>query len=174
MTATQTRVPQEIAEQIVLPTGHLDEEALFKAYEWLRANAPLAKVEVDGYDPLWLVTKHADILEIERQPEIFPNGGGPDNPGTHNPILNTRAGDDYTLRTHGTLRPLESLQMMDPPEHTMVRDIAQGWFRPVELKKWNDRIRELADKVIDRHLQTGVNEIDSPRISPGSTPCTSL
>lgn len=160
MTATQTKVPQEIANQIVLPTGHLDEEALFKAYEWLRNNAPLSKVEVEGYDPLWLVTKHADILEIERQPELFPNGGGPDNPGTHNPILNTKAGDEYTIKVHGSLRPLESLQMMDPPEHTMVRDIAQGWFRPVELKKWNTRIRNLADKVISRHLQPGINELD--------------
>ncbi|MFH5824555.1 cytochrome P450 [Georgenia sp. AZ-5] len=167
MTATQaethTRVPDEIARQIVLPTGHLDETALFSAYEWLRNNAPLAKVEVDGYDPLWLVTKHADILEIERQPEVFHNGGGSENPGTHNPILNTKAGDAWTMKTHGTLRPLESLQMMDPPEHTIVRDIAQGWFRPVELKKWDARIRELANKVISRHLVPGVNEIDFSR-----------
>lgn len=160
MTTTQTQVPQDIANQIVLPAGHLDEEALLNAYKWLRTNAPLSQVEVEGYDPLWLVTKHSDILDIERQPELFPNGGGPDNPGTHNPILNTKAGDQYTLQTHGTLRPLESLQMMDPPEHTMIRDIAQGWFRPVELKKWNDRIRDLADKVIERHLQEGINELD--------------
>lgn len=162
-TETHTRVPSEIARQIVLPEGHLNEEALFGAYEWLRNNAPLAKVEVDGYDPLWLVTKHADILEVERQPDVFHNGGGPENPGTHNPILNTKAGDDWTMKTHGSLRPLESLQMMDPPEHTIVRDIAQGWFRPMELKKWNDRIRQLANKVISRHLQQGANELDFSR-----------
>lgn len=159
---TQIRIPDEIARRIVLPEGHLDEEALFAAYEWLRHNAPLAKVEVEGYDPLWLVTKHADILEIERQPEVFHNGGG-ENPGTHNPILATQAGDAWTKKTHGSLRPLESLQMMDAPEHTIVRDIAQGWFRPVELKKWNGRIRDLARKVIDQHLQPGINELDFSR-----------
>jgi cytochrome P450 len=156
------RVPDAIARQIVLPEGHLDEDALFDAYEWLRENAPLSRVEVEGYDPLWLVTKHADILEIERQPEIFHNGGGR-NPGTHNPILNTKAGDAWMLENLGTLRPLESLQMMDAPEHTIVRDIAQGWFRPMELKKWEGRIRGLADKVISRHLSGGPNELDFSR-----------
>lgn len=167
MTATQTEqlaiIPDEIARRIVLPAGHLDEQALFDAYAWLRREAPLGKAEVDGYDPLWLVTKHADILEIERQPELFTNGGGPDAPGTHNPILNTKAGDAWTMKVNGNLRPLESLQMMDPPEHTIIRDIAQGWFRPVELKKWNDRIRQLATKVISRHLSPGTNEIDFSR-----------
>jgi cytochrome P450 len=67
------------------------------------------------------------------------------------------------LENLGTLRPLESLQMMDAPEHTIVRDIAQGWFRPMELKKWEGRIRELADKVISRHLSAGLNELDFSR-----------
>lgn len=157
---TQVRVPDDIARRIVLPEGHLDEAALFSAYEWLRKNAPLARVEVEGYDPLWLVTKHADILEIERQPEAFHNAGGRENPGTHNPILNTKAGDEWTLKTQGTLRTLESLQMMDLPEHTIIRDIAQGWFRPMELKKWDERIRLLAKKVVAQHLKPGVNEVD--------------
>src|SRR3954447_9193067 len=61
-------VPDDIARQIVLPEGHRDEVALFKAYAWLREHNPLAKVEVEGYDPLWLVSRHAHIMEIERQP----------------------------------------------------------------------------------------------------------
>ncbi|MDQ0120816.1 cytochrome P450 [Pseudarthrobacter sp902506025] len=167
MTAAQAetcaQVPDDIARQIVLPEGHLDEEALFSAYEWLRKNAPLAKAEVEGYDPLWLVSKHADILEIERQPQVFHNAGGSDNPGSHNPILNTTAGDAWTRKTHGTLRTLESLQMMDPPEHTLIRDIAQGWFKPMELKKWDDRIRQLANHVISQRLAPGINEVDFSR-----------
>ncbi|CCW11760.1 MULTISPECIES: cytochrome P450 [Rhodococcus] len=153
-------VPDEIARRIVLPEGHRDETALFAAYKWLRENNPLAQVHVEGYDPLWLVTKHADILEIERQPELFCNGGGSD-PGTHNPILTNQAGDAFTKSlTGGSLRILDALPYLDPPEHTAVKDVASDWFRPANLKRWEDRIRALATEAIARRLRPGGNELD--------------
>ncbi|WP_433503174.1 cytochrome P450 [Pseudonocardia halophobica] len=153
-------VPDEIARQIVLPEGHRDEVKLFEAYAWLRNHNPLAKVEVEGYDPLWLVSKHAHIMEIERQPAIFSNGGG-DEPGSHNPILTNQAGDAFTKSlTGGSLRVLEALPYIDPPEHTEIKDVANDWFRPANLKKWEDTIRQLAREAIDKYLKPGVNEID--------------
>ena len=153
-------VPDDIARQIVLPEGHSNDPDLFKAYAWLRENNPLAQVEVEGYDPLWLVAKHADIMEIERQPDIFTNGGG-ELPGSHNPILQNKAGDEFTKSlTGGSLRVMEVLSYLDPPEHTMVKDIAADWFRPATLKKWEDRIRELARQSIESTFQVGVNDLD--------------
>lgn len=160
-TSTAAAVPQQIADQIVLPEGHRDETKLFAAYDWLRHNNPLARVEVEGYDPVWLVSKHADILEIERQPDIFSNGGGPDAPGSHNPILTNQAGDAFTrMLTGGSLRVFEALPYIDPPEHTLLRDIAADWFRPANLKQWEDTIRGLARQAIERFLSEGVNELD--------------
>jgi cytochrome P450 len=153
-------VPDEIARQIVLPEGHRNDEAVFEAYRWMRENAPLAQVKVDGYDPLWLVVKHADIMEIERQPAVFNSGGG-DEPGSHNPVLANQAGDEFTKSlTGGSLRVLETLTYLDPPEHTMVKDIATEWFRPASLKKWEERIRSLAREAIDSRLKRGVNDLD--------------
>jgi hypothetical protein len=31
------------------------------------------RIEVDDFDPFWAVTRHADVIEIERQAERFPN-----------------------------------------------------------------------------------------------------
>ncbi|SNQ47726.1 Cytochrome P450-terp [Frankia canadensis] len=153
-------VPEEIARLVALPEGHREDAPLFEAYRWLRENAPLAKVSVEGYEPIWLVTKHADIMEIERQPAIFTSGGG-EAPGSHNPILQNQAGDEFTKSlTGGSLRILETLTYLDPPEHTMVKDIANEWFRPVSLKKWEDRIRELARQAIAKHLRPGSNDLD--------------
>ena len=42
-----------------------------QAFAWLRANDPLRMVEPKGFRPFWVVTKHADITEIEKQPKIF-------------------------------------------------------------------------------------------------------
>lgn len=157
--AAQT-VPDDIARQIVLPEGHVDETALFAAYKWIRENAPLAQVLVEGYDPLWLVSKHAHLQEVERQPGIFTNGGG-DAPGTHNPILTNQAGDEFTKGlTGGSLRVMEALPYLDPPEHTEVKDVAADWFRPANLKKWEDTVRTLAREAIETRLKPGVNELD--------------
>jgi len=49
---------------------------------------------------------------------------------------------------------------LDPPEHTMVRNIAAEWFRPASLKKWEDRIRELAREAIAGRLHSGPNDLD--------------
>jgi cytochrome P450 len=155
-----TSVPDNIARTVVLPEGHRDDDQLFAAYRWLRENAPLAQVHVEGYDPLWLVAKHADIMEIERQPEVFPSGGGAE-PGSHNPILQNQAGDAFTKSlTGGSLRILETVTYLDPPEHALVRDIAAEWFRPASLKKWEDGIRNLARQAIAARLRPGTNELD--------------
>ncbi|TWG07661.1 cytochrome P450 [Saccharopolyspora dendranthemae] len=160
VTRTDQTVPDEIARQIVLPEGHRDEDKLFAAYAWLRRNAPLSRVEVEGYDPVWLVSKHADIMEIERQPHIFTSGGG-EQKGSHNPIFQNRAGDEFTKTlTGGSLRNLDTLAYLDPPEHTTIKAITNDWFRVANLKKWEVTIRELARSAIDKFLKPGVNEID--------------
>ncbi len=158
-TTTQV-VPTEIAEQIVLPEGHSDHDKLFAAYAWLRENMPVGRAVVDGYDPLWLVSRHADIMEVERNTEVF-TAGGHEEPGSHNPILTNQAGDAFTKSlTGGSLRIMDALPYLDPPEHTAVKDIAGAWFRPANLKQWEDQIRDLAKAAIDEYLTSGVNEID--------------
>lgn len=156
--ATDT-VPQHIAEQIVLPEGHRDDARLFEAYRWLRENNPLGVAHVEGYDPINLVSKHADIMEIERQPRIFSSAGGEDK-GRFNPILANQAGDEFTRSiNNGSLRILETLTYLDPPEHTVVKDIAADWFRPANLKQWEDTIRQLAAESVER-LLSGDGRID--------------
>lgn len=164
MTTTEisdvTLVPDDIARTVVLPEGHRDDGPVFEAYRWLRQNVPLGQARVDGYDPVFLVSKHADIMEIERQPHVFTSGGGEDH-GSHNPILQNQAGDAFTKSlTGGSLRVLDAITYLDPPEHTAVKDIAADWFRPTNLAKWEEQIRGLAREAIEKHLRPGVNDLD--------------
>ncbi|WP_370182352.1 cytochrome P450 [Rhodococcus wratislaviensis] len=147
-------IPDAVARQVVLPEGHRDNDALFEAYRWLRENNPLGRAEVEGYDPIWLVSKHADIMEIERQPDIFTSAGGEDK-GSVNPILANQAGDAFTKSiNNGSLRILETLTYLDPPEHTAIKDIALDWFRPTNLAQWETVIRDLAKAAVARLLKT--------------------
>src|SRR6202011_435570 len=146
-----TTIPDEIARQIVLPEGHGDLAALHEAYKWVRNNAPLAKAVVEGYDPLWLVSKHADLQEVESQPEVFSAVGGPDHPGANNPILQNQAGDEFMKSLlGGHLRIMDALPYMDPPEHTDIKFITNDWFRPTQLQKWTDQIRDLAKASVEK------------------------
>ena len=52
----------------------------------LRAEAPVAYIEPPGHAPFWAITKHADILAIERDNELFLNDP--------RPVLTTAAADD--------------------------------------------------------------------------------
>jgi len=156
-TAQQTEpavIPDAIARRIVLPEGHTDLAALHDAYKWLRENMPVGKALVEGYDPLWLVSKHADIQEVETLSEIFSAGGGADNPGSHNPILTNQAGDEFTKSLlGGSLRVLDALPYIDPPEHTEARNAVFNSMRPVNLKKYEEGVRDLARASIENLVQ---------------------
>src|SRR6201987_4672145 len=157
MTTTQPTeaavLPDEIARRLVLPEGHSDLTALHEAYKWLRTNMPVAKAVVEGYDPIWLVSKHADIQEVESLSEVFAAGGGTENPGSHNPILQNVAGDEFTKQLlGGSLRILDALPYIDPPEHTHAKNMAFNYFKPPSVRKLEDQIRDLARESVD-HLK---------------------
>jgi cytochrome P450 len=144
-------LPDEIARRIVLPEGHSDLAALHEAYKWMRLNMPLGKAVVEGFDPIWLVSKHADIQEVEGLPEVFCACNTPDHRGANNPILQNQAGDEFMKgMLGGSLRLMDALPYLDPPEHTQVKNIAFDWFKPNQLKKWEEQIRELAIESIEK------------------------
>lgn len=156
-------IPDEIARQIVLPEGHGDLVALHEAYKWVRNNAPLAQASIEGFPTIWLVSKHADLQEIESNPQVFSAGGGPDEKGGHNPILQNVAGDEFTKSLlGGHNRLMDALPYLDPPEHTEIKFITNDWFRPTQLQKWTEQITELAQNAVAKlqQLSAEKGEID--------------
>ena len=77
-------------------------------------------------------------------------------------ILQNIAGDEFTKSLlGGSLHILDALPYIDPPEHTQVKGIAFDWFKPNQLKKWEDQVRDLARESIE-HLKrlSEAGEID--------------
>ena len=68
------RIPQEIAVDIIDPKAYADGKRADNAFTFLRREMPLAVAQPEGFDPFWVVSKHADILEVERQNDLFYNG----------------------------------------------------------------------------------------------------
>jgi cytochrome P450 len=140
----ETRIPDEIADVLVSPAAYASEE-LFDAYRWLRANNPLGVAEVEGYDPFWVVTKHADILEISRNNVRFPSAVTATTLMKQADIARARA-------ITGTPHYVRSLVQMDEPDHMKYRLLTQAWFMPANIRKREADIRALAKQAVDAFI----------------------
>jgi cytochrome P450 len=110
---------------------------------------PMEQAQPDGFDPFWVVVKHADILEVERQNDLFHNG---DRATTLTPIE-----IDKRVRAMmgGSPHLVRSLVQMDNPDHSNYRRLTQSWFMPQNLRRLETRIREIAKSFIDRMAAHG-------------------
>jgi cytochrome P450 len=137
-----TPTMDDAARVLADPQAYADEPALHAALTHLRANAPVSWVEVQDYRPFWAITKHADVLDIERNNLLFTNWP--------RPVLTTTEGDE--LQAAAGVRTLIHL---DDPQHRMVRAIGADWFRPTAMRALKLRVDELAKTYVDKMLAVG-------------------
>lgn len=148
MSTQDLAIAPELAINLVEPAAYADDR-LHDTYTWLRANNPLGRAHVEGFEPFWVVTKHADILEISRQNDLFHSG---DLPTT----LTTIEGLERTKEiTGGSPHLIRSLVQMDAPDHPKYRALTQGWFMPQNIRKLEDQIRAIAKASVDRMAAHG-------------------
>lgn len=152
MTTTETTapiIPDEVARNAVLPESYTSEETYHGAYRWLRENMPLGLAKIEGYDPLWLVTKYNDIKAIERQADVF-------HAGDENPILNDQANDEFQRSINGgSIRILDVHPYLDQPEHRKMRAVANDWFSASNQRQFEDEMRKHAKVAVERMLDSG-------------------
>jgi cytochrome P450 len=110
----------------------------------LRREAPISRVVLDDYPPFWAITKHADVMEIERNPEIFTNA----------PVPALAAKADME-RDSTNEAQLKTLVQMDGDEHKAHRNIVNDWFKPGNVKQMQDRVDELARQYVDQMAAAG-------------------
>ena len=137
----------EAAKVFADPTSYADEPRLHAALTHLRAHAPVSLVDIRPYRPFWAITKHADILKIERANDLFIN--------EPRPLLTTAAGDDMAREQLDAGMGLRTLIHMDDPQHRVVRAIGADWFRPKAMRALKIRVGELAKIYVDKMAAAG-------------------
>ncbi|XVQ11320.1 cytochrome P450 [Spirillospora sp. CA-255316] len=133
---------EEAGRALADPGAYADERRLHAALALLRREDPVRWVEAPGYNPFWAVTRHADVLEIERNHELFLNAP--------RPLLATAVQDEINRTRAEQGIGLRTLVHMDDPDHRVVRAIGADWFRPKAMRALEPRIRELARRYVDR------------------------
>ncbi len=119
------------------PVAYTDETRLHQGLALLRREAPVHLVRAPGYLPFYAVTRHADIMEVERDNALWLS--------EPRPVLSRRESG-----RRGNGYPVRTLVNMDDPDHRVVRAIGADWFRPKAMRALQSRVQELAREYVDR------------------------
>ena len=142
-----TPTMDEAAKVLADPTAYADDTRLHAALTHLRANNPVAWVDNRPYRPFWAITKHADIMAIERANNLFLS--------EPRPLLSTAEADDFAKAQLAAGTGLRTLIHMDDPHHRKVRAIGADWFRPKAMRDLKVHVDELAKRYVDRMRDIG-------------------
>jgi cytochrome P450 len=137
----------DAAKALADPTAYADDARLHAALTHLRANNPVAWVNNPPYRPFWAITKHADIMAIERDNNLFLS--------EPRPLLGTAQADDYQKAQLEAGVGLRTLIHMDDPHHRKVRAIGADWFRPKAMRDLKVAVDRLAKRYVDRMREVG-------------------
>jgi cytochrome P450 len=144
MTTTAGMSISDAGRVFVDPSAYAHEERFHGAATLLRRSSPVHWVDEPGYRPFWAITRHADVMEIERDNARFLSAP--------RPLLATEAAEALAEERGNVLR---TLIHMDEPDHKAYRAIAAAWFQPNALKRMEERMHELAIRYVDRMAELG-------------------
>lgn len=108
----------------------------------LRAEDPVHWTEPDGFRPFWTVSRHADLLEIERQHEKFLNA-------PRSKLFSIEFENQIRALMAGKPHLVRGLPQMDGDDHRNFRALTQAWFQPRQVKQLEGRITALATRTVD-------------------------
>jgi cytochrome P450 len=111
--------------------------APYDALARLRAEAPVHRVELPQLPPIWLLTRHVDVIRTSRDDATFSSSTG-------NTFVAMPAGPDSAM-----------LPSLDPPRHTMIRRLVNQAFTARNVGKLESRLRRTAASIVDRVLDLG-------------------
>jgi cytochrome P450 len=104
--------------------------------EWtyLRKHAPVHRFTGEGFDPFYAIVKHADIVEIGKNPADF--------------IIEPRLAV-FTRDIPPDQTKLRHLLTMDLPEHRTYRAVTAKQFTPRMVQQWEPKVQRITRQVLD-------------------------
>jgi hypothetical protein len=142
-TAPDTSAPPDDFN-IIHPDGYAEWGYPHHVWTKLRAEDPVHWWDRTEGLPFWAITKHADITEISKRPDIFIND--PRIVVQHEP----ERGDEMEMQFPKTLI------QMDGARHTAFRKMISTRFTPRALAKIHGDIEEIGKEIVDDLMNEGL------------------
>lgn len=132
-------------EAIALGSTFTDPDVLNGLLARIRREDPLPYIEAEGFAPFWLVSRHDDIMTVERAADRFIN--------EPRQAMLPEAHMQASLAARGG-KPvneiMRNLTAMDGEEHKALRAITRDYFTPKGLEHILGEIERLAGEFIGR------------------------
>ena len=122
--------------RLIDPAGYAGSGYPHEEWRQLRQQ-PLRYFEPAGWQPFWAITKHADVVEVSKQPERFLNGPGMT-------LLRQR-----DVQAQGSFMQMRTIINMDQPDHRKYRRVASPWFTPRALGRLDPLVKAIARELVD-------------------------
>ena len=115
-------------------------------WSWMRSNEPVYR---DARNGLWGVTRHADLMDVERRSTVFVSGQG----------------------YRAVWSPSEvNMIAQDDPRHRQQRMLVQGDFTKKSVESRRAEVESLVAEVLDVALAEGADEIEVVETVAGQVP----
>jgi cytochrome P450 family 142 subfamily A polypeptide 1 len=134
-------VGQPVAD-LLDPAWWADLDGMHEFFRWARSEAPVWRDHANG---LWAVTRHADVIDVERRSDVFSSRGC------------YRAG--IALEETDTIA-------LDDPEHLAQRRIVSRRFTPRAVTSHTSSLRALIDELVDAVTDRGELEVVDELAAP--------
>ncbi|MGD0139174.1 MAG: cytochrome P450 [Tepidisphaeraceae bacterium] len=117
----------------------------YPLYRWLRERQPVRK---DPLAPVWVLTRHDDVMEMLRSPRFRKDPFAPQR-------LPRLVRKQLGVPGEETRPQPETVSMLflDPPAHTRVRGVFSRAFTPASLAELRPSIERMARQRIDRVVE---------------------
>jgi cytochrome P450 len=129
----------------ITPEAFADMDEWHRVAEELRRDAPVVRVEKDGWTPFWAVTRHADVFEVSRRSDLYWN------------TEYSAPGPDITyqmLQALGFELP-RTLVHLHGAVHDKYRKVTNDWFKPAAVKQLQPMIDRIADEYVAKLDELG-------------------
>jgi cholest-4-en-3-one 26-monooxygenase len=134
----------QLAEVDLYDPGSYVEGVPHEMFATLRREAPVYRHPKPDGDHFWCVTKHADLVSVNRDNHTFSSNRAATN-------IDTPPGES-----------LDQVRLMmlnlDPPEHTKLRKIVNKGFTPRRIRELMDHLETEAKGIVGRAVEKG--EVD--------------
>lgn len=129
----------------LLDLGKFERREHHEMFTFLRKEAPVFWHDEPGGPGFWNITKHADLVEVNRDPLGFSSETG----GVFRYDLHNMEGDN-AFDSRGVM-----MLTTDPPKHTRYRRLVSKGFTPRMIGKLEDALRYRAADIVNQIIEKG-------------------
>jgi cytochrome P450 len=140
-----TGIAEEAGALFAFAEPWADMDGWHRRVAGIRRRTPVVRVDLEGFEPFWVLTRHADVYAVSRDSRRWLN--------TPRSVLGPEA--DWQRMLDAGMPVPRTLVHLDGAEHRDHRQVTNDWFKPAAVKGRQARIDALADMFVARMREMG-------------------